>query len=39
MMAAGRDAFYEVLPEQPHCISTWKSSMPATPANFIVGVA
>lgn len=39
MMAAGRDAFHEVLPEQPHCISTWKSSMPATPANFIVGVA
>jgi hypothetical protein len=39
MLAAGHDAFYEGLPEQLHCISTWKSSMPATRAIFVVGVA
>jgi hypothetical protein len=39
MMAAGHDASYEVLPEQLHCLSTWKSSMPATRAIFVVGVA
>jgi hypothetical protein len=38
-MAAGHDASYEVLPERLHCKSTWKSSMPATRANFVEAVA
>lgn len=39
MLAAGHDAFHEVLPELLHCESTGVSSVPATRAIFVVAVA